>query len=134
MHPTTQALPIVGKPFSLRCAGFWSPASITWLKNKRQMLISKRVVLSSDNATLTFSRLLKGDRGVYQCLVQEGRNRSFHYDTLAVVEGGTPILSVGYLMQVNCEYTRVMKITSLCIRAVVSNIELYLGRRNLPIC
>lgn len=55
-------------------------------------------------------------------MVLEGGNRTLYYDTLAVVEGGTPILSVGYLMQVNCEYIRVMKITSLCSGAVVFNI------------
>lgn len=122
MRPTTQALPIAGKPFSLQCVGPESPASITWFKNKRQMLTFERVVLSSDNTTMTFSPLLQGDGGVYQCLVLEDGNRTLYYNTLVAVEDGTPILSVGYLMQVNCEYTRLMKITSLCSRAVVSNI------------
>lgn len=108
VRPTSQAPPVASKPFSLRCVGPQGPASITWLKNKRQMLASERVNFSPDNTTVTFSPLLREDGGVYQCLVLESGNRTVYDNTL--VEGETPVLSVGYLMQVNCEYTRVMKI------------------------
>ena len=45
---------------------------------------------------MTFSPLLQVDDGLYQCVV---------------AEGAATILSVDYKMQVNCEYTRVVKVT-----------------------
>lgn len=103
---------MAGEPFSLQCVGTQDPASITWLKNNQQILASERVHFSADNATVTFSPVLQADGGLYQCLVVEGGNQTLYYDSVEIVEeGGAPILSVGYVMQVNCEYTRVMKIT-----------------------
>ncbi|KAL3048081.1 hypothetical protein OYC64_006790 [Pagothenia borchgrevinki] len=86
VRPTTQAPPVAGEPFSLQCMGPQEPATITWLKNKHKMSARERVHFSPDNTTITFSYLFRADGGVYQCVV---------------VEDGPPILSVGYLMQVN---------------------------------
>lgn len=91
VRPTSQALPVAGKSFSLQCVGSQNPASVTWLKNKHPMPASEGVHFSPDNTTMTFSPLLQTDDGLYQCVV---------------AEGGTPIQSVGYKMQVNCEYTQ----------------------------
>ncbi|XP_075932331.1 cell adhesion molecule CEACAM5-like [Anarhichas minor] len=102
VRPTSQAPPVAGKPFSLQCLGPQQPADISWLKNQRQMPAYERVHFSPDNTTVTFSFLLREDDGLYQCLVVEGENRTIHDNTLvAIVVGGTPTLSVGYLMQVN---------------------------------
>ncbi|KAL7371074.1 hypothetical protein ABVT39_018129 [Epinephelus coioides] len=101
VRPTSQALPVAGKPFSLQCVGPLDPASITWLKNERQIPASKRVHFSPDNTTITFSSLLPEDGGLYQCLVVEFGNHTVYYNKLLGVKGGTPILSVGYLMEVN---------------------------------
>lgn len=103
MRPAAQALPIAGEPFSLQCVGSQDAASITWLKNKRHILASERVYFSADNTTVIFRPLFRADGGVYQCLVVESGNSTLY-------EAGTPILSVGYLMQVNCECARVVKI------------------------
>lgn len=111
VQPSSPAPPVAGEPFSLRCVGTQDPASITWLKNSQQILASERVHFSSDNATVMFSPVLQADGGLYQCLVVAGGNQTLYYDSLEIVEGGAPILSVGYVMQVNCEYIRVMKIT-----------------------
>ncbi|KAK5848798.1 hypothetical protein PBY51_008490 [Eleginops maclovinus] len=86
VRPATQALPVAGESFSLQCVGPQEPATITWLKNKHKMPASERVRLSPDNTTITFSLLFRADGGLYQCVVGEE---------------GPPILSVGYLMQVN---------------------------------
>ncbi|KAF3704952.1 Carcinoembryonic antigen-related cell adhesion molecule 20 Precursor [Channa argus] len=84
--PTSQALPVAGKLFSLECTGSQNPASITWLKDNEPISASKRVHFSPDHITMTFSPLLQKDGGLYQCVV---------------AEGGTPIPSVPYQMQVN---------------------------------
>ena len=57
------------------------------------MPASERVHFSRDNTTITFSPLLQADDGLYQCVV---------------AQGGPSIQSVGYQMQVNCKYTRVI--------------------------
>ncbi|KAM8909216.1 cell adhesion molecule CEACAM5-like isoform 2-T2 [Spinachia spinachia] len=102
VRASPEAPPVAGRPFSLLCVGPQEPDSITWLKNHQPMLVSKRVQLSPDNTTITFSFLLREDDGLYQCLVVEGENRTIHDNTLVVVvEGGVPTLSVGYLMKVN---------------------------------
>lgn len=82
---------MAGKSFSLQCDGSQNPASITWLKNKQPMPASDRVHFTPDNVTMTFGPLLQADDGLYQCVV---------------AEGGPLIQSVGYKMQVNCEYTQ----------------------------
>lgn len=64
-----------------------------------------------DNATITFSSLLRQDEGVYKCLVVETGNLTTN--PLVAGEDGTPILSFGYLMQVICEYSRVRKLNAL---------------------
>lgn len=108
MRASSQAPPVAGRPFALLCEGPQEPDSITWLKNQNQMLASERVQFSPDNTTIKFSFLVREDDGLYQCLVVEGENRTIHDNTLVVVvEGGVPNLSVGYLMEVNCEYTEV---------------------------
>ncbi|KAM8739921.1 cell adhesion molecule CEACAM5-like [Acanthopagrus schlegelii] len=102
VRPSSQAPPVAGEPFSLQCVGTQDPASITWLKNNQQILASERVHFSADNATVTFSPVLQADGGLYQCLVIEGGNQTLYYDSVEIVEeGGAPILSVGYVMQVN---------------------------------
>nr|XP_040028917.1 hemicentin-2-like [Gasterosteus aculeatus aculeatus] len=102
VRASSQAPPVAGRPFALLCEGPQEPDSITWLKNKNQMLASERVQFSPDNTTITFSFLVREDDGLYQCLVVEGENRTIHDNTLVVVvEGGVPNLSVGYLMEVN---------------------------------
>lgn len=121
VRPTSRALPVAGEPFSLQCVGPRDPASITWLRNKQQMPASERVRFSLDNTSVTFSPLSQTDGGLYQCLVLQGGNRSLYYNSF-IVEGGGPVMSLGYLMQVNCEYARGMKIISLRSGAVVSNI------------
>ncbi|KAF1372512.1 hypothetical protein PFLUV_G00266250 [Perca fluviatilis] len=98
VRPSSQALPVAGEPFSLQCVGPQDPASISWLKNGRQMPVSDVVHFSPDNATITFSSLLRDDEGVYKCLVVETGNLTTN--PLVAVVGGTPILSFGYLMQV----------------------------------
>ncbi|XP_071358435.1 cell adhesion molecule CEACAM5-like [Trachinotus anak] len=98
VQPSSQALPVAGQSFSLQCVGSQSPASITWLKDKLPMLASERVQFSPDNTTMSFSPLLRADGGLYQCLVLEAGN---HNHNTLVVESRTPILSVGYLMNVN---------------------------------
>jgi len=95
VRPSSQAPPVEGEPFTLRCVGPQEPASITWLKNQLQMPNADEWVhFSPDNATITFGSLVREDGGLYRCVVVEG-------------EGGVPTRSVGYLMQVNCEYTGV---------------------------
>ncbi|KAG8005821.1 Mitogen-activated protein kinase 12, partial [Nibea albiflora] len=96
VHPSSQDLPVAGEPFSLQCVGQQDTASITWLKNKHPMAASERVHFSPDNTSVNFSPLLREDGGLYQCLVLEGGN-----STLVLHESGTPIWSVGYLLQVN---------------------------------
>ncbi|GLD48169.1 hemicentin-2-like protein [Lates japonicus] len=86
VRPISQAQPVAGKPFSLQCVGSQNPTSITWLKNKHPIPASERVHFSPDNTEMSFSPLLQTDDGLYQCVV---------------AEGGTPIQSVGYKMQVN---------------------------------
>ncbi|XP_045928375.1 carcinoembryonic antigen-related cell adhesion molecule 1-like [Micropterus dolomieu] len=86
VHPTSQALPVAGMSFSLQCDGPQNPASITWLKNNSPMPANERVHFSPENITMTFNPLLEEDDGLYQCVVGEG---------------GPPIQSVGYNMQVN---------------------------------
>ncbi|XP_034719375.1 hemicentin-2-like isoform X2 [Etheostoma cragini] len=99
VRPGSQALPVAGGPFSLQCVGPQDPASITWFKNEWQMTVSNRVHFSPDNTTMTFTSLLREDDGVYKCLVVETGNLTTN--PLVALEGGTPILSFGYLMQVN---------------------------------
>uniref|UniRef100_A0A671YKY8 Carcinoembryonic antigen-related cell adhesion molecule 5-like n=1 Tax=Sparus aurata TaxID=8175 RepID=A0A671YKY8_SPAAU len=101
VRPSSPAPPVAGEPFSLQCVGTQDPASISWLKNNQQILASERVHFSADNATVTFSPVLQADSGSYQCLVVEGGNQTLYYNSLEIVEGGAPILSVGYVMQVN---------------------------------
>ncbi|TNN43307.1 Carcinoembryonic antigen-related cell adhesion molecule 5 [Liparis tanakae] len=89
VRPSSQAPPVEGEPFTLRCVGAQEPASITWLKNKVQMPTADEWVhFSRDNATVTFGALVREDDGVYRCVVVEA-------------EGGVPTLSAGYPMQVN---------------------------------
>lgn len=114
VRPASPAPPVAGKPFSLQCVGSENPASITWLRNKRPMPASERVHFSPDNTTMTFSPLLQADGGLYQCVV---------------AEGGTPMQSVGYEMQVNCECLRVITVTSLRSKAAVSNMLNKLNNR-----
>ncbi|KAE8281723.1 hypothetical protein D5F01_LYC20723 [Larimichthys crocea] len=97
VHPSSQDLPIAGEPFSLQCVGHQDTASITWLKNNHPMAASEQVHFSPDNNSVNFSPLLREDGGLYQCLVLEGGNSS----KLVSRESGTPIQSVGYLLQVN---------------------------------
>lgn len=85
VHPSSAGLPTGERPFSLQCVGLQNPASITWLWNKLPMPASERVLFSSDG-TMTFNPLLHTDDGLYQCVV---------------ADGGPPIQSVGYQMQVN---------------------------------
>lgn len=104
MSPASQAQPVSGKSFSLQCVGSQNPASITWLKDEGPMPASERVHFSPGNVTMTFSPVLQADDGLYQCVVTEGQ---------------TPIQSIGYKMQVNCEYSMVIPATSLCSEANV---------------
>lgn len=91
MRPASEALPVSGEPFSLRCVGAQNPAGVTWQRNGRSMPTSERVRLSPDGITLTFSPLLQADGGSYQCVVSEG---------------GGPVQSEGYHLRVICEYER----------------------------
>ncbi|XP_076008642.1 kin of IRRE-like protein 2 [Genypterus blacodes] len=85
VRPISEARPVSGKPFSLRCVGAKNPGGITWQMNGRAITTSENVHLSSDGLTLAFSRLQQAHSGLYQCLVSEG---------------GDPILSVGYNLTV----------------------------------
>lgn len=69
------------------------------------MPASERVHFSPGNVTMTFSPILQTDDGLYQCVVTEGQ---------------TPIQSIGYKMQVNCEYLMVISANSLCSEANMS--------------
>lgn len=99
VSPTSQALPVAGKSFSLECVGSQNPVSITWLKNKEPVAASERVQFTPDNITVTFSPLLQTDDGLYLCVV---------------AEGGPPIQSVPYELKVICEYTKVITVCLLC--------------------
>lgn len=85
------------------------------------MAASEQVHFSPDNNSVNFSPLLREDGGLYQCLVLEGGNSS----KLVSRESGTPIQSVGYLLQVNCEYTRVMKFTLHIVHFQYSEVDTF---------
>lgn len=63
VRPTSRALPVSGKSFSLQCVGSQDPESITWLKNKHPIPASERVHFSPGNISMTFSPLLQADEG-----------------------------------------------------------------------
>ena len=82
---------MAGQTYSLQCVGTQNPASIAWLQNGLPLPVSDRLVLSQDNTLLTFSPLMESDTGTYKCVVN--------------VEIGA-IKSLGYRIQVNCEYVK----------------------------
>ncbi|XP_055367919.1 hemicentin-1-like [Betta splendens] len=86
VRPTSQAVPMAGEAFSLECVGSQNPVSITWLRDKDPVATSQRVAFAPDNVTVTFSPLLPSDDGSYRCVV---------------AEGGAPVQSVPYMLNVN---------------------------------
>ncbi|XP_035802261.1 hemicentin-1-like [Amphiprion ocellaris] len=110
VRPSSQALPVADKSFTLQCVGSQNPASIMWLKNKQPMMASERISFSVDNSSVTFSPLLQTDDGLYQCVVSEvdtpiksvGYQMQVDYGPSSVVISGVDVVTVGILYGFQC--------------------------------
>ncbi|XP_063055945.1 carcinoembryonic antigen-related cell adhesion molecule 5-like [Engraulis encrasicolus] len=67
--PSTSSIPVEGKPFSMICNGSGPGITTMWLKDQEPFPADRRMQLSNNNRTLTFSSLLPSDVGFYTCAV-----------------------------------------------------------------
>ncbi|XP_076847364.1 cell adhesion molecule CEACAM1-like isoform X2 [Brachyhypopomus gauderio] len=107
-QPLLNQTPKVGRSFHLTCNGAVPPVTIVWFKDGGVLSLDNRMTLSSDNATLTFSALEKGDGGQYECRVINGsvsvisRDYWINFDYVIVTLTGPDRAEVGVVNNFSC--------------------------------
>ncbi|XP_065430854.1 carcinoembryonic antigen-related cell adhesion molecule 20 isoform X2 [Chrysemys picta bellii] len=98
--------------FTLTCNGSPSADTVLWLRDEVSLVPSERLVLSSDNRTLTVMGVTRGDAGAYQCEVGNpvSTNRSepstvtlaYGPDSTRIDPPGPINLTFGSLLTLTC--------------------------------